>query len=282
MLIVELSSYRNPIDFNLREAVVVYNGRTITAERLAQILKTVTGDNWTIYSYPWRFDNFAEEFQRLGAALTVTPYEYPYFNIKVGQGAVGQQQVQLLPGDALLPANFEQIDRKTWRVDLIATPTSLGWIGLINQYYGLSLKPADVVNTGIQPLRVPARLDTVYRMHDVGATTVYYDRVDFADMFTDPDEANGHNAMVRIQALATANAIEVEDVVFGVPAIPTSDEDLAIATAEKIIIAEVNIENNLDLTTPVISSFTISRYKDFDMPLSIVTTPIISVWRLSS
>ncbi|VFR14775.1 hypothetical protein SPFM20_00143 [Salmonella phage SPFM20] len=80
--------YCLPIDFNLREAVVVYNGRNKAEERLAQILKTVTGDNWTTYRNPWRFDNFAEEFQRLGAAITATPYEYPYFNIKVGQGAV--------------------------------------------------------------------------------------------------------------------------------------------------------------------------------------------------
>ncbi|VFR14777.1 hypothetical protein SPFM20_00144 [Salmonella phage SPFM20] len=182
----------------------------------------------------------------------------------------------------MLPANFEPLTVKTWRVDLIATPTSLGWIGQHNQYYGLSLKPADVVNTEIDSLRVPARLDTVYRMHDVVGLIVYYDRVDFADMFTDPDGIQPHNAMVRIQALATANAIGATTVVFGVPAIPTSDEDLAKANGEKIIIAEVNIENNLDLKVEEISSFTISRYKDFDMPLLATATPIISVWRLSS
>ncbi|VFR10338.1 hypothetical protein SPFM1_00152 [Salmonella phage SPFM1] len=212
----------------------------------------------------------------------MTPYEYPYFNIKVALGWIGQQQVQLLPGDALLPVVNTEIDRKTWRVDLIATPTLHDVVGLINQYYGLSLKPADADPDGIQPLRVPARLDAVYQTNAIGATTVYYDRVDFADMFKDLAKANGHNAMVRIQALATDLDLKVGDVVFGVPAIPTSDDMPLLATAEKIIIAEVNVENMRTATTPVISSFIISRYKDFESHRTIVTTPIISVWRLSS
>ncbi|WP_202980094.1 hypothetical protein, partial [Salmonella enterica] len=53
-----------------------------------------------VYSYPWRFDNFAEEFQRLGVAITAerlaqilktvtgdnwTTYSYNY----LGQGTLG-------------------------------------------------------------------------------------------------------------------------------------------------------------------------------------------------
>ncbi|VFR11775.1 hypothetical protein SPFM8_00143 [Salmonella phage SPFM8] len=109
MLIVELSLYCLNFGFNLREAVVVYNGRNKAELPTAQILKTVTGDNWTTYRNPIDFDNFAEEFQRLGAAITAERLEYPYFNIKVGQGAVYSYPWRLLPGDALLPANFEPL-----------------------------------------------------------------------------------------------------------------------------------------------------------------------------
>ncbi|VFR11776.1 hypothetical protein SPFM8_00144 [Salmonella phage SPFM8] len=167
-------------------------------------------------------------------------------------------------------------------MDLIATPTSLGWIGQQQVHYGLSLKPADVVNTEIDRKTCPARLDTVYRMHDVVGLINQYDRVDFADMFTDPDGIQPLRVMVRIQALATANAIGATTVYYGVPAIPTSDEDLAKANGHNAIIAEVNIENNLDLKVEDVVFFTISRYKDFDMPLLATAEKIISVWRLSS
>ncbi|VFR12075.1 hypothetical protein SPFM9_00146 [Salmonella phage SPFM9] len=235
------TTYRNPIDFNLREAVVQRLGAAITAERLAQILKTVKVGQGAVYSYPWRFDNFAEEFPANFEPLTVTPYEYPYFNITTSLGWIGQQQVQLLPGDALPDVVNTEIDRKTWRVDLIATHRMHDVVGLINQYYGLSLKPVFTDPDGIQPLRVPARLDTVSTANAIGATTVYYDRVDFADTDEDLAKANGHNAMVRIQALENNLDLKVEDVVFGVPAIPTYFDMPLLATAEKIIIAEVNI-----------------------------------------
>ncbi|VFR13175.1 hypothetical protein SPFM12_00145 [Salmonella phage SPFM12] len=282
VLIVELSLYCLNFGGRFREAVVVYNGRNKAELPTNPVLKTVTGDNWTTYRNPIDFNHFAEEFQRLGAAITAERLAQTYFNIKVGQGAVYSYPWRFDTGDALLPANFEPLTVTPYEYHLIATPTSLGWIGQQQVQLLLSLKPADVVNTEIDRKTWRVGLDTVYRMHDVVGLINQYYGLDFADMFTDPDGIQPLRVPARIQALATANAIGATTVYYDRAAIPTSDEDLAKANGHNAMVPEVNIENNLDLKVEDVVFGVLSRYKDFDMPLLATAEKIIIVWRLSS
>ncbi|MIP73608.1 hypothetical protein ZQ72_26875, partial [Salmonella enterica subsp. enterica] len=62
-------------------------------------------------------------------------------------------------GLSLKPADVvnTEIDRKTWRVDLIATPTSLGWIGQqqVQLLPGDALLPANFEPLTVMPYEYP-------------------------------------------------------------------------------------------------------------------------------
>lgn len=89
----------------------------------------------------------------------------------------------------------------------------------INQKHGLDLKPADI--TFGEP-RAPAtsdeitaangrntmvRIQALATANAIGSTFIYYDRVDFADMYTDPDGIEPLRVPARLDSVFTSHDI---------------------------------------------------------------------------